>query len=110
MELGGLTAGTQYDQLNILGNAYLDGALEISLLNGFAPSLGNEFKILNFDRAQGYFASFVWPSLGEGLAWDTSRLYTEGTIGVVTPEPVSAMLAALAVGLGVGMRRAKRPG
>ncbi len=39
-ELGGLLAGTQYDQLTVFGDTYLDGALTVNLLDGFMPSGG----------------------------------------------------------------------
>src|SRR5207247_5619443 len=37
VKIGGTAVGTQYDQLNVLGSANLDGALNISLINGFGP-------------------------------------------------------------------------
>src|SRR5262249_53611514 len=47
LELGGLAAGTQYDRLNVNGNVSLSGAnLVGSLINGFSPSPGNQFVII----------------------------------------------------------------
>ncbi len=45
-ELGGLTAGAEYDQLAVLGNVTLDGTLNASLINGYAPAVGDCFDVL----------------------------------------------------------------
>jgi hypothetical protein len=47
IELGGLTAGTEYDQLNVTGNATLNGSLKVRVANGFVPNNGDSFVILN---------------------------------------------------------------
>ena len=46
IEIGGITPGSQYDRLTIAGNASLDGTLDVSLINGFTPSGGQQFTIL----------------------------------------------------------------
>jgi hypothetical protein len=48
IELGGTAAG-QYDQLNVIGGlngAILDGTLDVSLVNGFVPAVGNTFDVI----------------------------------------------------------------
>jgi len=37
IELGGTTAGTQYDRLRVSGTATLASALNVTLANGFTP-------------------------------------------------------------------------
>ncbi|HEV3084276.1 MAG TPA: Ig-like domain-containing protein [Gemmataceae bacterium] len=56
IKLGGTTVGTQHDQLAVTGTATLDGALNISLINGFTPGLANEFTVLTFQSRAGAFA------------------------------------------------------
>jgi hypothetical protein len=56
ISIGGTTAGTKFDQLNPT-NANLNGTLNISLINGFAPTVGSTFKIMNFGSASGTFAT-----------------------------------------------------
>jgi hypothetical protein len=107
MELGGLTPGSQYDQLNISGDLAADGTLAVKLLGGFTPLAGEEFEILNFDSLDGAFDSISLPALGAGLSWDTSTLYTSGTIGVV-PEPATMALLGLGVAGLVARRRNKK--
>ena len=46
VEIGGVTPGSGYDQLNVSGMASLDGALNVSLVNGFGPTLGQRFDVV----------------------------------------------------------------
>jgi hypothetical protein len=48
IELGGTAVG-QYDQLRVIGGlngAILDGTLDVSLVNGFVPAIGNTFDVI----------------------------------------------------------------
>jgi hypothetical protein len=47
ISIGGTTAGTKFDQLNVTGTATLSGTLNISLIKGFVPTIGQTFKIVN---------------------------------------------------------------
>jgi hypothetical protein len=82
MELGGTTRGTKYDALNIAGKLTAESALEVSLIDGFVPSAGHTFDILNWGTLSGEFSSLSLPSL-PGLLWDASKLYQNGTLSVV---------------------------
>ena len=46
IELAGLNPGTEHDQLSISGNAVLNGTLNISLINGYVPAVGDSFIVL----------------------------------------------------------------
>jgi hypothetical protein len=90
-----LQPGSEYDQIQFHGEGVmLDGALDVVLINGFIPSLGDTFAIFVYDfdaggaGIVGQFASVQLPLLTDGLTWDTSGLYTTGVIGV-TPEPAT---------------------
>ena len=63
IELAGTTAGTQYDQLIVTGAVTLDGTLQVSLINGFNPALGNTFDVLDWGTLSGTFSSLQLPSL-----------------------------------------------
>jgi T5SS/PEP-CTERM-associated repeat protein len=70
IELGGLNPGAEYDQLQVGGVATLDGALEVGLINGFTPAIGDAFGFLF--AAGGFGGSFdelALPDLGPGKAW-----------------------------------------
>jgi hypothetical protein len=58
-------------------------ALKVVLANSFVPALGAQFKILSGGSLSGTFSTVTMPQLPSGLAWDTSTLYTSGTITVV---------------------------
>ncbi len=95
IELGGRQAGTDHDFLQVEGEAILEGALEISLIDGFEPELGDVFDILEFNgTVSGEFDEIVLPNLSGTLSWDDSDLLTNGTVSVV-PEPVGVVLTAV---------------
>jgi len=94
MELAGTTAGVNYDHLDINGALWADGTLDIQLLDGFAPTLGDRFNLFDFNEVNGSFSNIYLPTLGSGLSFDTTSLLTTGFISVV-PEPTTAMLLSL---------------
>jgi len=68
-EIGGLTAGTQYDQIKA-ASASLNGTLNVSLINGFVPVAGNSFTILSGNAGlSGTFSTVNLPGLPNGLNW-----------------------------------------
>ena len=82
MEIGGTNRGGEYDGIDIAGTMLLNGELKLSLLNGFIPSLGNEWQLFD-GSTTGMFGSYDFPTLADGLTWNTSELYSEGTVSVV---------------------------
>jgi hypothetical protein len=56
VQIGGLNAGVDYDQLAVAGRATLDGTLAVALVNGFVPSPGNTFTVMTFGSSAGTFA------------------------------------------------------
>ncbi|HYX43099.1 MAG TPA: carboxypeptidase regulatory-like domain-containing protein, partial [Pyrinomonadaceae bacterium] len=61
IEIGGTSACTQFDQLNINGSATLAGTLSINLVNGFSASAGQSFQIAAYASHTGTFASVTGP-------------------------------------------------
>jgi hypothetical protein len=55
VELGGLTPGTQYDRVDVMGAAALAGVLNVSLIGGFAPAPGDSFTIMTYASRTGTF-------------------------------------------------------
>lgn len=82
IELGGVTAGVNYDRLNVQGTATLGGTLQVTLVS-FTPAQNNVFDILDFTTRSGTFGTVSLPALSGSLEWDTSKLYTDGIIRVV---------------------------
>ncbi|MBI3844935.1 MAG: hypothetical protein HY292_09885 [Planctomycetes bacterium] len=82
VELGG-TATTAFDRLLATGVAMLDGSLNVSLINGFQPSLGQTFTILTFASRTGTFANTSGLDLGGGLQLQVNVNPTDVTLEVV---------------------------
>jgi fibronectin-binding autotransporter adhesin len=86
VELGGTTAGTNYDQLLVGGTADVSAAsgstLTVNLINGFSPSVITDFTILTATgglttNAGSGFGSFVYPDFTH---WTTN--YTANSVVV----------------------------
>lgn len=85
MELGGTTAGTEYDQLVVSGSAALDGTLQVSLDNSFNPVLGDSFTLMTYASSTGSFSTTNLPiTLGEGLHWEIDQQDTALVLRVVS--------------------------
>ena len=84
IELGGLTAGTQYDRLAATGTATLAGTLQVSLINSFMPGFGNTFQILTATSGRsGTFGTQTLPALANSnLEWLVNYGATSLTISV----------------------------
>jgi fibronectin-binding autotransporter adhesin len=108
VEIGGTTPGSGYDQIKDSGTLSLGGTLHVSLTGGFTPSAGNSFNILDWSMLAGKFSTLQLPSLIAPLGWDTTQLYTTGTLSVtasvhgdfdrdgqVTAADIQAMILAL---------------
>lgn len=113
IEISGIAQSHEYDLLNVTGRVTLNGGtLELMLLNGFNPSEGDSYDILDFSAIDGIgFDLLDLPALASGLVWDTSDLMTAGSLSVsAIPEPSTAMLMgnAMFTLLGQGRRRCRR--
>jgi len=89
-DLSGLTRKTGYDFLGVSGSFSLAGTLDLSLLGGFAPQLGNSFDLFDAASFIGAFSQINLPTLAGGLGWNTALFPTSGVISVVSTGPVVA--------------------
>jgi fibronectin-binding autotransporter adhesin len=70
-ELGGTTACTGYDQLNVTGTVDVTGGtLTTTLYGGFKPAAGNTFTIINNDGSDAVTGTFS--GLAEGATFNVS--------------------------------------
>ncbi len=67
IQLGGTTAGTEYDQLTVTGTASLAGTLKVSLIDDFLPQGDDSFTIVPYDTRSGDFSTLNLP---EEYRWD----------------------------------------
>lgn len=93
MDIGGTTAGTQFDQMQVLpdvnvpGSLHLDGTLNVSLINGFTPRQTDRFEIAKaFGNISGTFAAVNGPPSAPFTAQYSS---TSVTLSVPPPAPLS---------------------
>ncbi|WP_309400059.1 MBG domain-containing protein [Cerasicoccus maritimus] len=59
IEIGGVTAGTEYDVLNVSGSMTLDGNLNVSLINDYLPPSGAVFTIAQAGSISGAFDNVI---------------------------------------------------
>ena len=89
----------------VAGSLTLDGTLDVDFAGGFSASAGQSFDVLDWGTLNGAFFTLDLPALDPGLNWDTSQLYTNGTLAVV-PEPNAALLLAACLPVLARLRRA----
>ena len=69
IEIGGATAGTTFDVVNVTGTATLGGVLNVTLFNNYQPPIGTQtYTILNATTRTGTFATVNLPTLS-GTTW-----------------------------------------
>jgi hypothetical protein len=85
VQLGGNPADGLFGQLVVTGVATLDGTLQVSLVNGSSPSIGDSFQILTFGSRVGDFAALVGLDLGDTIL---DPQYGDHSLTLVTqPHP-----------------------
>jgi fibronectin-binding autotransporter adhesin len=116
IEVEGMTRQTDYDWLDVTGEAALAGTLEVLLGGGFAPESGATFDVLTAAGGITVDPIFVLTDNG-GLApsqfWTYNLLNNETLfqLQVGVPEPSTLMLAAavFVAGLLLAGRKRRRP-
>lgn len=104
IEIGGLLSGSEYDVVDVSGDAYLSGILDVSfydLGDGiFNAGLGDSFDVLLADSIFGEFDLLTLAVLGDGLSWDVAYLTDAiGSTDIVRLNVVSAVPVPAAVWL-----------
>ncbi len=109
IEIAGLFS---FDLLDITGDATIDGTISVSLLGGYAPTIGDTFRILVANSLNGTFNTNLLPT-SSGIpifdvvyGADFIELTTVANSAVPLPAAVWFLLSGLA-GLGVFSRKKK---
>jgi len=104
---------TSADLLRVGGTLTVSPGATLSVSGGgmSAWADGDTWKLIDWTTLTGStsdtFSSYDLPMLSGGLTWNTSLLYSAGTISVVmVPEPARAMMTA--IGLAVLLSRRRR--
>lgn len=80
IEIGGLTAGTEHDQLVVAGTAALGGTLRLRVIDGFVPDDGDALTVLTASSVTGEFAEVDSSGLPAGQSAEVA--YTPTTVVV----------------------------
>jgi len=70
VEINGFTAGSEYDVLNVTGQASLDGLLDVALSNALTITAGDTFDVLVADSFSGQFAEIGHRCITNSLRWN----------------------------------------
>lgn len=87
-QIGGTDAG-QFGVLSVGSLATLNGTLDVSLANGFLPTVGQTFTFLDYGSLSGAFSSVVGLDSGYGysVAYGSSNAILTVTSVAAAPEP-----------------------
>lgn len=99
LEIGGLDPGLNHDQLVVAGSLSLSGEVQLSLIDGFIPSVGDKYNLFQVGRTFSIDnARFNWLNAPSGLTYDSAFVNGVYTVSITAvPEPSSMALASMAV-------------
>jgi Big-like domain-containing protein/Calx-beta domain-containing protein/hemolysin type calcium-binding protein len=97
VDIGGLTPGTQHDQLQVSGAITLGGTLDITTLPGFTPTVGQSFTIATGSSVTGDFAAIDGADLPGDLHYVVEKTPTAAILRVLADVTVSVKDPSTAV-------------
>lgn len=101
IQIGGL-ATSEFDRVIVTGHGTLSGDLNVSLIDGFVPQIGDTFVIMTFGEGRtGEFTNVHFPSANWRVIYGSNHVTLEAV-----PEPGS--LIAIAAGLVAFVIRRRR--
>jgi RNA polymerase sigma-70 factor (ECF subfamily) len=83
IEIGGPNAQSDYDQLAVSGTASLAGTLVVSLINGYAPNIGDTFRVLTSGSVVSAFDAVDGVDIDAGKRFETTYAADAVTLSVV---------------------------
>ncbi len=87
IEIGGLTAGDEFDRLTVSGRAGLDGTLGLVLIDGFSPASSDSFQILSAGSVSGSFAELDGTAIDAERAFVANYRTADVTLTIVETTP-----------------------
>ena len=89
VRLGGTAVGTGYDRLAVSGSVIPAGTLNVTLANGFVPSVGDTFAVLTYASHDGTFGTVTLPAIPGGVGLVADYTPTALVLRAVTVVPTS---------------------
>lgn len=87
-----IASANQYDHMDITGQAHLNGTMNIDLLRGYVPQVGNMFQIMTFAGESGTFSNVVGLPINNQEHFTLQYNSTNLTLDVVS-GPLSGLSA-----------------
>jgi hypothetical protein len=84
IEIGGTVAVDDFDQLVITGAASLAGTLGVTLIDGFNPTAGEQFKAITWGSSTGTFDTLDGLDAGAGITLDPNYNSLDFTLQAVS--------------------------
>lgn len=94
LEIGGLDAGTEYDQMNIYGSATLGGQLDLIKWNGYVPPSGYSFWLITCYNMMNDFSNITGLYLGNKLHYRVVRSSTDYIAMVRTDNDAPSLVVS----------------
>ena len=91
IELGG-TDFNQFDRIVVDEEVNLGGKLEVELIDGYTPNVGDEFEFMNFGESFSDFSEMSGLDLGDGLSDANPRL-SSYKLRVIDSSPKDAVVS-----------------
>lgn len=108
IELGGSIQGSEFDLVSISGQASLGGDVEVTLVDGFLPTLGETFVFLEAaGGVNGLFENLFCTNCGSGIGFD---LVHGPDFASLTAVPLPGAVWLLGPALGLLLTAARRRG
>ena len=74
IEIGGRTPVTEYDQFEVTGTAALNGTLNVTLIKGFRPIVGDVFQIIPNGAFSGAFSTVTFTGFTGQITYSTGAI------------------------------------
>ncbi len=91
IQVGGAPATGLFGQVTVAGSASLNGTLNVTLVNGFAPTTGQVFPILTYGTNTGDFTTKNLPTTTGAPIFSTSRKATEYDLNAIVTVQAAAV-------------------
>jgi hypothetical protein len=87
LEIGGLGV-SEFDRLNISGDAIFDGTLKINFIDGYVSQLGDVFNVGTFGSVSGNFSDITIEDFDESTVdWELKTLFENGQLILAATQP-----------------------